>query len=411
MTRNIVAVLGAIAHCDEAVHDGRQSASCRDRPLRLLLENAAVELRAGVIENAGIGARGRVDRADFEKCPDVEKSLALSSVLFSFNTPLAFSSRRGQNSGMVFADLKNDFVFRRIFATHPEILRGLLNDLLERTGDRTIESLEYMLNQPLPRIPGLKLSILDVRCKDRGGASFIVAIQLAHMAGILNRMVYNGSQPYVSQSKAGESYTKLVDVVVLAICNFVLWPDTEGDKLDEPRMPMHSRFALAEETTGNRKLLQVQYAFLELPKVPKEKPSGGPALWAWLFANVTKLDKLPEDLPLGAMREAMELANQASFTELAMEAYRKVMDEIEQLRQYGEDKFNEGRAKGLAEWHKFGVLEGKRDVLSRIVTRLNVELSDEDRARIAACDDAQTLDQWIARAVTGQSAKDVFGFE
>ena len=32
------------------------------------------------------------------------------------------------------------------------------------------------------------------------------------------------------------------------------------------------------ETTGNRKLLQVQYAFLELPKVPKEKPSGGAAL-------------------------------------------------------------------------------------------------------------------------------------
>jgi len=33
---------------------------------------------------------------------------------------------------MAFADLKNDFVFRRIFATHPDILRGLLNDLLDR---------------------------------------------------------------------------------------------------------------------------------------------------------------------------------------------------------------------------------------------------------------------------------------
>jgi hypothetical protein len=31
---------------------------------------------------------------------------------------------------MIFADMKNDFVFRRIFATHPDILRGLLNDLL-----------------------------------------------------------------------------------------------------------------------------------------------------------------------------------------------------------------------------------------------------------------------------------------
>ena len=34
---------------------------------------------------------------------------------------------------MRFADLKNDYIFRRIFGTHPDILRGLLNDLLERS--------------------------------------------------------------------------------------------------------------------------------------------------------------------------------------------------------------------------------------------------------------------------------------
>jgi hypothetical protein len=43
---------------------------------------------------------------------------------------------------MAFADLRNDYIFRRIFATHPEILRRLLNDLLERTGDQTIEQIE-----------------------------------------------------------------------------------------------------------------------------------------------------------------------------------------------------------------------------------------------------------------------------
>ena len=37
---------------------------------------------------------------------------------------------------MHFADLKNDFVFRRVFATHPDILRGLLNDLLDRRGEK-----------------------------------------------------------------------------------------------------------------------------------------------------------------------------------------------------------------------------------------------------------------------------------
>ena len=74
---------------------------------------------------------------------------------------------------MAFADLKNDFVFRRVFATHPEILRGLLNDLLERTGERAIEGIEYLPSEQLPLVLGAKLSILDVRCKDRSGTTFV----------------------------------------------------------------------------------------------------------------------------------------------------------------------------------------------------------------------------------------------
>src|ERR671933_805511 len=113
---------------------------------------------------------------------------------------------------MVFADLKNDFVFRRIFATHPDILRGLLNDLLERSGDQTIEAIEYLPSEQLPLVAGAKLSILDVRCKDRAGAKFVVEMQLIHVPGFINRVVYNGCKAYADQLKAGESFTQLTDV-------------------------------------------------------------------------------------------------------------------------------------------------------------------------------------------------------
>jgi predicted transposase/invertase (TIGR01784 family) len=313
---------------------------------------------------------------------------------------------------MVFADLKNDFVFRRIFAAHPDILRGLLNDLLERTGDRAIESVEYLPSEQLPLIPGLKLSILDVRCKERGGGIFIVEMQLVHMAGFLNRMVYNGSKAYVSQLKAGDSYTKLVDVVAIAICDFELWPDAEQDKLNEARMPMHSRFALVEETTGNRKLLQIQYAFLELPKVPKEKPQAGAALWAWLFVHAPELDQLPHDLPQGPVRDALELAKEASFSQTELEAYRKVMDEIQQARDYGETKHAEGLAAGhkagVAEGHKAGVAEGKISALFMILEARGMTIHEAARERISNCHDPALLDAWIARAMGAQSVNDVF---
>ncbi len=118
---------------------------------------------------------------------------------------------------MVFADLKNDFVFRRIFATHPDILRGLLNDLLERTGDQLIEALEYLPSEHLPHVVGGKLSILDVRCKDRAGTTFVVEMQLVHHPGFINRVVYNACKAYSGQLKKGDWYTKLMDVVAISI--------------------------------------------------------------------------------------------------------------------------------------------------------------------------------------------------
>lgn len=297
---------------------------------------------------------------------------------------------------MVFADLKNDFVFRRIFADHPDILRGLLNDLLERTGERTIEAIEYLPSEQLPLVPGFKLSILDVRCRDRSGAIFIVEMQLIHVAGFMNRVVYNGAKAYVSQLKAGESYTKLVDVVAIAICDFELWPDAQQDKLQEPRMPMLSRFTMAEETTGNRKLMQIQYAFLELPKVPKEKPQSGAALWAWLFVHAPKLDQLPHDLPRGPIRDAMELAKEASFSQMELEAYRKVMDEIQQARDYGETK------------HAEGVVEGKSSALFTILGARGLTVDETARERIARCKDPSLLDTWISRAMSALSLDEIF---
>ena len=206
---------------------------------------------------------------------------------------------------MAFADLKNDFVFRRIFGMHPDILRGLLNDLLERTGKDTIVAVEYLPSEQLPLVAGAKLSILDVRCKSQDGAIFVVEMQLIHMAGFINRVVYNGCKAYVNQLKAGEPYTQLADVVAISICDFELWPDAEQHRRGEPPMPMLSRFAMTERSTGNHALLQVQYAFLELPKVPKDKPAAGAALWAWLFVHAPELREMPPDLPPGPYREAM----------------------------------------------------------------------------------------------------------
>jgi len=306
---------------------------------------------------------------------------------------------------MRFADLKNDYIFRRIFGTHPDILRRLLNDLLERTGEQTIDHIEYLPSEQLPLVAGAKLSVLDVRCKDRSGNKFVVEMQLIHMSGFLNRVIYNACKAYADQLAAGEPYTKLTDVVAISICDFELWPDAAQDAKKLCRVPMLSRWYVTERSldrgdlkNDQNKLLQVQYAFLELPKLPEKKPDAGAALWAWLFVHAPELTEIPDDLPPGPYREALDLANQANFTQLQLEAYRKAMDEIQQARDYGAQKEAEGLAKGIASLVR---------ALLAVLGARGITVSTEARARINACKDTATLELWIERAATAASVEEV----
>ncbi|MBI2568694.1 MAG: Rpn family recombination-promoting nuclease/putative transposase [Candidatus Schekmanbacteria bacterium] len=308
---------------------------------------------------------------------------------------------------MIFADLKNDFVFRRIFATHPNILRGLLNDLLDRQGSQAIEAIEYLPSEQLPLVVGAKLSILDVRCRDRSGTTFVVEMQLLHVSGFLNRVVYNACKAYVGQIKRSEPYTRLTDVVAISICDFAIWADADQGAANLPRVPMLSRWNMTERGSGNHGLLQVQYVFVELPKLPPRRPETGAELWAWLFVHTPELSEVPPDLPFGPHREAVELANEATFTQLELDAYQKVMDEIEQARQYGEDKRAEGKAEGEAEGEAKGKAKGKAEAILAVLAARGIAVDSETRTRITVCVDGPTLDRWIARAATAASAHEV----
>ena len=304
---------------------------------------------------------------------------------------------------MTFADLKNDFVFRRIFATHPDILRGLLNDLLDRQGERAIEAIEYLPIEQAPLALGAKLSILDVKCRDRTGTTFVVAMQLIHVPGFINRVVYNACKAYVAQLKKGERYTTLTDVVAVSICDFALWPDAEQDEQKLPRVPMLSRWNMTERGSGNNGLLQVQYAFLELPKLPERRPETGAELWAWLFVHAPELTEVPPDLPPGPHREAVELANEATFTPAELEAYQRVMDEIQQARELADA----AEARGRVEGETAGTLKTLIAAILAVLTARGIAVDSETRTRIAACTDTATLDRWLARAATVASAMEV----
>ena len=325
----------------------------------------------------------------------------------------------------VFADPKTDFVFKRIFGAEARkpLLIALLNHLLELEGDRRILDVQHLSGDQHVDVAELKLSIVDVKCTDASGRRFVVEMQVLKVEGFEKRVVYNASKAYVMQLRNAEEYPALCDVVGVTICNFNLWP--EKDERGGFKVPMLSRWRMQEQHSGERGLPQVQYAFLELPKYDAgDTPKTLIDKWAYFFREAKNLEVVPPALSEAPFRDALEVARTATFSPEEWEAYERAkMAEqdargaLSVARQEGKDEGiveghrsgrAEGHKSGLAEGHKSGLAEGKRDALLRLLARRGLALTEDDRARIAACSDVATLDQWFDNALVARTATEVF---
>ncbi len=297
----------------------------------------------------------------------------------------------------VFADPKTDFVFKRIFGaeTRKSLLIALLNNLLEFEGDRQIVGVQHLTGEQHVDVAELKLSIVDVKCTDATGRRFVVEMQVLKVEGFEKRVVYNASKAYVMQLRNAEEYPTLCDVFGVTICNFNLWPDKDAE--GRFKVPMLSRWRMQEQHSGEKGLPQVQYAFLELPKYEAgDAPKTLLEKWAYFFREAKNLNVVPPSLSEEPFRNALEIARTTSFSAEEWEVYERA-------------KMAEQDARGaLTVAKQEGKLEGKREALLRLLERRGIVLTDEDRARIAACADAATLDRWFDLALGAKTATEVF---
>ena len=69
----------------------------------------------------------------------------------------------------------------------------------------------------------------------------------------------------------------------------------------------------------------------------------------------------------------------------------------------------QGVAQGVAQGVVQGELRGRRAVLRALLSARGIVTSEEDLARIEACEDGATLDAWAVRAASASRAAEVFG--
>jgi predicted transposase/invertase (TIGR01784 family) len=288
----------------------------------------------------------------------------------------------------LFADPKTDFVFKRIFGSeqHKPLLIALLDALLELDEEHRIADLELLDAAQRPPVSELKHSIVDVKCRDVRGTTYVVEMQVLNVEGFEKRVVYNVAKAYTNQLGRGTAYPALDDVIGVTICDFALWPAGE--------VPMLSRWRMQEQHAGTVGLGQLQFVFLELPKYQAgEQPQRVVERWAYFFREAPNLTMVPEVLAQPPLRDALEAARAAGFTEEEWEAYIRADMALQDER----GALALALAAGHAEGRRITLIEA----IEALCEALGIELSAE-RQQALAREEVSRLEQVLAALRTAK---------
>ncbi|MEO5339758.1 MAG: Rpn family recombination-promoting nuclease/putative transposase [Magnetococcus sp. MYC-9] len=217
---------------------------------------------------------------------------------------------------MKFIDPRIDFAFKKIFGSDSTkaVLISFLESLLGLEGERCIAELTILDPFLAPRIREMEYSILDVKCRDHRGVSYIVEMQVHKVAAFLKRIQYNAAKTYVHQIEHGEDYPKLNQVIAVTITDFVLFHAFHH---------CVSCHESRETVTGNSYLQDIVHFFVELPKFSKTLGELDSILdrWIYFIRYAGSLQEIPDQLHDVPFRHAFEVARAANMTREELELY------------------------------------------------------------------------------------------
>lgn len=270
-------------------------------------------------------------------------------------------------------DPKSDIVFKKIFGEHPDLVKSFLNSVLPLPADRIIESIEYLSPEQSPRIPSMKNTIVDVKCKDQDGRVFITEMQMLWHSGFDKRLLHGASRAVSQQLERGGDYSDLCPVYGLAILNEVFEPDLEE---------WYHHYRLIHALHREKCLEGLELIFVELPKFKpqtfKDRKLG--ALWLRFLKEINiGSDAVPEEfLENPDLAQAVQLAQQCSYTKEELLAYDYYLDAVRVDRtarnsalKAGMEIGSENRAKLVA--NKM-IKKGFMDKEISDMTELNLEI-------------------------------------
>jgi predicted transposase/invertase (TIGR01784 family) len=199
---------------------------------------------------------------------------------------------------MEFADVKNDVAFRKIFGNdnRKETLISFLNAVLAFKGKQKIVEVKIMNPYQLPKLRGVKVSIIDVKATDQAGRNYIVEMQVGELDGFAKRVLFYFSKSYSEQITRGDFYRQLKPVIFIGILDYSFSINSK----------YISRHQIRDVETHEHLLKDVAFNFIELPKFNKElhELETLTEKWIYFIKNAENLDVIPENLDDEGLKSA-----------------------------------------------------------------------------------------------------------
>lgn len=247
----------------------------------------------------------------------------------------------------VFLDPKNDVAFKKIFGTekNKDILIHFLNDILTFKERSPIVDVEFIKTVLDPEIALQKTSIVDILCTDEKKNQYIVEMQVAKTSGFEKRAQFYASRAYSSQSRVGDRYQDLKEVIFLAIVDYDIFPKKDQYK---------SEHIILDKKTYEQDLEDFSFTFISLPRFTKklEELVSLEDKWCYFLKNAEQTSQ--EDLEKiidssGILQKAYHELNRFYWNKQELLNY----DAAEKIRRDNlavlEEKLNEGKIEGKME--------------------------------------------------------------
>jgi hypothetical protein len=315
-------------------------------------------------------------------------------------------------------DLPFKYVFAQAGETE-ELLAAFLNQLLLLRGEREIKELTYRNVENTPSDPRGRKLILDVRVVDQRGVTYNIEVQRENQGSIISRALFQQSRISNEQLQAGSRFDELQPVVIILLCNYSIFPDTELIRLfrfapfslsgaqERHTLPYRSAHFDSEVDLRyrylNRRLHQaeasldlLQIYLLELDKHPDHLLPDQQAWIKYLVADHPKPtgdtdmnERRTYEIPEGASPEARQwieraqarldyFAGQPEYRQAYEREILELMQHNTLLAEGRAEGLAEGRAEGLAEGRSEGLAEGRHTMLLKSIEGIReIGLTDE----------------------------------